>query len=213
MKELVAFLHGAVQITWSYIWLFKEEMIPANITQNLALWCAWNRFLPTNSLLTNNCIHFIKQTSQASSSTAHDRNVKGQFKGQRSRGGKVSGRSGSKRKADDEEMLTLTQMTRKRTGVDDDGDDDEEDGEEKEVGCVMQDFIILGRWSYFISFHLFLQLFIFNQIQMKNSNFKYCKRGNIHGTLIFADFAVFQQARIQKPAKIFAIFCMHILDT
>ena len=41
----------------------------------------------------------------------------------------------------------------------------------------------------------------------------YCKRGNIRGTLIFADFAVFQQARIQKPAKIFAIFCMHILDT
>ena len=35
----------------------------------------------------------------------------------------------------------------------------------------------------------------------------YCKRGNIRGTLIFADFAVFQQARIQKPAKIFAIFC------
>ena len=41
----------------------------------------------------------------------------------------------------------------------------------------------------------------------------YCKRGNIRGTLIFADFAVFQQARIQKPAKIFAIFCIHILDT
>ena len=41
----------------------------------------------------------------------------------------------------------------------------------------------------------------------------YCKRGNIHGTLIFADFAVFQQARIQKPTKIFAIFCMHIFDT
>ena len=30
----------------------------------------------------------------------------------------------------------------------------------------------------------------------------YCKRGNIRGTLIFADFAVFQQARIQKPAII-----------
>ena len=43
--------------------------------------------------------------------------------------------------------------------------------------------------------------------------FVYCKRGNIRATLIFADFAVFQQARIQKPAKIFAIFCMHILDT
>ena len=43
--------------------------------------------------------------------------------------------------------------------------------------------------------------------------YEYCKRGNIRGTLIFADFAVFQQARIQKPAKIFAIFCMHILDT
>ena len=42
---------------------------------------------------------------------------------------------------------------------------------------------------------------------------KYCKRGNIRGTLIFADFAVFQQAQIQKPAKIFAIFSMHILDT
>ena len=42
---------------------------------------------------------------------------------------------------------------------------------------------------------------------------RYCKRGNIRGTLIFADFAVFQQARIQKPAKIFAIFCMHILNT
>ena len=42
---------------------------------------------------------------------------------------------------------------------------------------------------------------------------KYCKRRNIRGTLIFADFTVFQQARIQKPAKIFEIFCMHILDT
>ena len=30
----------------------------------------------------------------------------------------------------------------------------------------------------------------------------------IRGTLIFAYFA-----QIQKPAKIFAIFCMHILDT
>ena len=29
----------------------------------------------------------------------------------------------------------------------------------------------------------------------------YCKRGNIPGTLIFADFAVFQQARIQKPRE------------
>ena len=41
----------------------------------------------------------------------------------------------------------------------------------------------------------------------------YCKGGNIRGTLIFAYFAQIQQARIQKPAKIFAIFCMHILDT
>ena len=41
----------------------------------------------------------------------------------------------------------------------------------------------------------------------------YCKSGNICGTLIFAYFAQIQQARIQKPAKIFAIFCMHILDT
>ena len=39
------------------------------------------------------------------------------------------------------------------------------------------------------------------------------KDGNIRGTLIFAYFAQIQQARIQKPAKIFAIFCMHILDT
>ena len=29
---------------------------------------------------------------------------------------------------------------------------------------------------------------------------------------IFAYFAQILQARIQKPAKIFAIFCMHILD-
>ena len=41
----------------------------------------------------------------------------------------------------------------------------------------------------------------------------YCKSGNICGTLIFANFAQIQQARIQKPAKIFAIICMHILDT
>ena len=47
----------------------------------------------------------------------------------------------------------------------------------------------------------------------KSSVLVYCKRGNIRGTLIFTDFAVFQQARIEKPAKIFAIFCMHILDT
>ena len=34
------------------------------------------------------------------------------------------------------------------------------------------------------------------------------------GTLIFASISLqIQQARIQKPAKIFAIFCMHILDT
>ena len=42
---------------------------------------------------------------------------------------------------------------------------------------------------------------------------QYCKSGNIHGTLIFTYFAQIQQAQIQKPAKIFAIFCMHILDT
>ena len=46
-----------------------------------------------------------------------------------------------------------------------------------------------------------------------SGKYDYCKRGNIGGTLIFADFAVFQQARIQKAVKIFAIFCMHILDT
>ena len=34
---------------------------------------------------------------------------------------------------------------------------------------------------------------------------KYCKSGNIRGTLIFAYFAQIQQARIQKPAKIFAV--------
>ena len=44
-------------------------------------------------------------------------------------------------------------------------------------------------------------------------NVKYCKSGNIRGTLIFANFTEIQQARIQKPAKIFTIFCMHILDT
>ena len=33
----------------------------------------------------------------------------------------------------------------------------------------------------------------------------YCKSGNIRGTLIFAYFAQIQQARIQKPAKIFAV--------
>ena len=33
----------------------------------------------------------------------------------------------------------------------------------------------------------------------------YCKSGNICGTLIFAYFAQIQQARIQKPAKIFAV--------
>ena len=45
-----------------------------------------------------------------------------------------------------------------------------------------------------------------------SGQFYYCKSGNIRGTLIFAYFAQIQQARIQKPAKIFAIFCMHILD-
>ena len=34
---------------------------------------------------------------------------------------------------------------------------------------------------------------------------KYCKSGNIRGTLIFAYFVQIQQARIQKPAKIFAV--------
>ena len=33
----------------------------------------------------------------------------------------------------------------------------------------------------------------------------YCKSGNIRGTLIFTYFAQIQQARIQKPAKIFAV--------
>ena len=33
----------------------------------------------------------------------------------------------------------------------------------------------------------------------------YSKSGNIRGTLIFAYFAQIQQARIQKPAKIFAV--------
>ena len=36
-------------------------------------------------------------------------------------------------------------------------------------------------------------------------SFTYCKSGNIRGTLIFAYFAQIQQARIQKPAKIFAV--------
>ena len=59
-------------------------------------------------------------------------------------------------------------------------------------------------------------IFNINLLNLKKNFYswpaEYCKRGNIRGTLIFADFAVFQQARIQKPAKIFAIFCMHILD-
>ena len=38
-----------------------------------------------------------------------------------------------------------------------------------------------------------------------HSSYKYCKSGNIRGTLIFAYFAQIQQARIQKPAKIFAV--------
>ena len=46
-----------------------------------------------------------------------------------------------------------------------------------------------------------------------SNTLQYCKSGNIRGTLIFAYFAQIQQAQIQKPAKIFAIFCMHILDT
>ena len=33
----------------------------------------------------------------------------------------------------------------------------------------------------------------------------YCKSGNIRGTLIFAYFTQIQQARIQEPAKIFAV--------
>ena len=41
---------------------------------------------------------------------------------------------------------------------------------------------------------------------------KYWKRGNIRGALTFADFAENHQARIQKPAKIFAIFCVHIFQ-
>ena len=49
------------------------------------------------------------------------------------------------------------------------------------------------------------------KITVRENNGQYCKRGNIRGTLIFADFAVFQQARIKKPA--IAIFCLHILDT
>ena len=48
---------------------------------------------------------------------------------------------------------------------------------------------------------------------IKTSKVNYCKSGNIRGTLIFANFAEIQQARIQKPAKIFTIFCMYILDT
>ena len=59
-------------------------------------------------------------------------------------------------------------------------------------------------------------IIFYNRTNHKSHGFKanvYCKSGNIRGTLIFAYFAQIQQARIQKPAKIFAIFCMHILDT
>ena len=57
-------------------------------------------------------------------------------------------------------------------------------------------------------------LLISSQVIKKNDIFqfyykikipKYCKSGNIRGTLIFAYFAQIQQARIQKPAKIFAV--------
>ena len=56
-------------------------------------------------------------------------------------------------------------------------------------------------WQFRLLFHDF------------EARLSYCKSGNIRGTLIFAYFTQIQQARIQKPAKIFAIFCMHILDT
>ena len=42
----------------------------------------------------------------------------------------------------------------------------------------------------------------------------YCKCGNIRGTLISADFAGFSASgEFKNPQIIFAIFCMHILDT
>ena len=42
---------------------------------------------------------------------------------------------------------------------------------------------------------------------------KYCKSGNIHGINFLQISRKIQQVRIQKPTKIFAIVCMHILDT
>ena len=41
----------------------------------------------------------------------------------------------------------------------------------------------------------------------------YCKSGNIRGTLIFAKFTQNSASTNSKTRKIFAIFCMHILDT
>ena len=57
-----------------------------------------------------------------------------------------------------------------------------------------------------------INVLVIQLVTLRLGYFTYCKSGNIRGTLIFAYFAQIQQARIQKPAKIFAIFCMHILD-
>ena len=52
---------------------------------------------------------------------------------------------------------------------------------------------------------LSLGLVRLNQYNNFGGYLTYCKSGNIRGTLIFAYFAQIQQARIQKPAKIFAV--------
>ena len=54
---------------------------------------------------------------------------------------------------------------------------------------------------------------VFIYVGIRQTYLIYCKSGNNRGALIFANFAQIQQARIQKPAKIFVILCMHILDT
>ena len=45
------------------------------------------------------------------------------------------------------------------------------------------------------------------------ASMQYCKSGNIRGTLIFAIFAQNSASANSNTREIFAIFCMHILDT
>ena len=59
------------------------------------------------------------------------------------------------------------------------------------------------------NYHSFDVFWFWNKLKTIRK-YRYCKSGNICGTLIFAYFAQIQQARIQKPAKILYAHFGHV---